>query len=272
MFKKYICFVLRVLIAAFLMVMLMGCKGRTSPSTSGTETDLTASPSTKETESEISEETVLESEETETEEETSSEAMETETETSGEASSSESFDEEDIPEGRSEIDLESLNEPVDAAAFYEEYGEISSTYDAASGSAFSEAEVIEAFAERGFLHAQIVSYFSMDGTFTGFDEAEPDSTDRHPNYEGWYVSSSGEYWQISCCDNVFMASPLGYNMEIAEGKIPVVLSETDTLCSYDNTTNSYFVTQPREDMLRVIRIDVVDSAALDAVTKEVLEP
>ena len=298
------CFISKILISVLLMLVLVGCSSRTMPSATGTESDLTVSHYTREVESETSTGTVLESlepgmetyeetfsesleSETETDEETVSESMEPETEASEETgsestkpetetpeetSSSEVFVEDEMSDENRNIDLESLNEPIDAAVFFEENGEIVSSYDAVSGSAFSEAEVIKAFAERGFFDAQIISYFSMDGKYIGDVEANPDSTDQHPCYEGWYISTSGEYWQVSCYNNAFMASPLSYNLENAEGRTPVLLSETDTVCSYDNTTNTYFETRPREDVLRVIRVDVLNSATLDNMTKEALTP
>ena len=176
------------------------------------------------------------------------------------------------PEESSDVDLNSLNAPIDAADFYEDFGEIISAYSTSSGSLLSEAGVIDAFAARGFTDVKIVSYFSLDGKYTGAVEVDPECVDSHPTYDGWYISNSGEYWQISYCNGFFMAAPLEYNLELEEGGIPILVSESDSVCSYDSSTNTFFVTKPREDVLRVICVDTLNSTALNTMTKEVLEP
>ena len=54
--------------------------------------------------------------------------------------------------------------------------------------------------------------------------------------------------------------------EQKESGVQVMLSEEDTITSYDSTTNKFYVNIPNADILTVKKVDKIDAETLDKLT------
>ena len=159
-------------------------------------------------------------------------------------------------------------EPVDAEAFYKENGEIiSKTKATDSKNVTSEKETIEILTERGFTEYSITTNFSMDGSYVDEKEIEGSSSEAHPMYTTYYVSSGGDLWTIELINGCITAYPVSYN-ENSDLKVPTMICEDDTTVSYDSVTNTFFETIPSESSVIIKKIDKIDRDSLDKLTKE----
>ena len=134
---------------------------------------------------------------------------------------------------------------------------------------YSEGDVTELLEKRGFTEYEITSAYSIDGVYDEPVEVSDSSETKHPMYETYYVSENDEVWTIMVIDGVIMAYPLSYNANYAD-KVPVVVSESDEIMSYDSSTNSFYKTIPNDDVMNVRVVDKIDAETLDSLTMEEL--
>lgn len=158
--------------------------------------------------------------------------------------------------------------PIDAEAYFKENGEIVSVIDANdSTDVTTEKESMELFTDRGFTEYPITTNYSMDGKYSDEKEIEESSAEKHPMFTTYYVCESGDLWTIELVNGCITAYPVSYN-EQSESEVPVIISETDTTYSYDSITNKFYETIPKDTALIVKKIDRIDSASLESLTKE----
>lgn len=170
----------------------------------------------------------------------------------------------DVPE-------ESVLDYIDSEEYYEENSEIVSVVPVNdSDNNVSEEELIYELNERGFDNIQVTTSYSMDGEYSDPEVITDSSEDEHPSYEFLYVSESDEYWSVIVIDGKIMALPLSYNL-VFENVIPIVVSETGEVVSYDSSTNSYFYTIPNNDRYDVRTVERIDAVTLAEMTVEELE-
>lgn len=62
-----------------------------------------------------------------------------------------------------------------------------------------------------------------------------------------------------------VANPVSFNIQ-SELSVQVIISEKDTVTSYDSTTNKFFETIPDESVLLVITVDRIDAETLNSLT------
>ena len=72
-------------------------------------------------------------------------------------------------------------------------------------------------------------------------------------------------WGIIVTGKQIIANPVLYNMSGKE-PVQVIVSEYETIYSYDSKTNMYYISIPKEDVLKV-DISKIDANALDNMTK-----
>ena len=163
-------------------------------------------------------------------------------------------------------------EATDAEAYFKQNGTIEDSYDVNdSADTLSEKQVYELLTERGFTTYSIVTEYAMDGTYNGSCEISSDSTDHHPIYLTYYMSSTNEMWQLSVVDGNILASPISYNLTLDADDVQKMVSESKTITSYDSTTNKIFKTIPNSDVLEVYVVSRIDAATLDGLTTSVLK-
>ena len=160
---------------------------------------------------------------------------------------------------------------VDAESYLEERGQIlSETKASDSESVETEAAASESLSSRGFSQDTIVSEFSMDGEYSEAKEVSAAGSSRHPVYETYYTAESGDLWMILSINGAVMANPISYNAT-AGRTVPVVLSESTFVVSYDNISGRFYETVPDPSELIVVVVDRIDAQTLDRMTAAELD-
>lgn len=131
-----------------------------------------------------------------------------------------------------------------------------------SDKVLSEADVYNMLNERGFVDYPIVTEYSMDGEYNKTENISQSSSTKHPMYQTTYISSSGDMWTIIIINDAIMANPVSYNMQSGR-KVQVVLSEKDSVISYDSAKNKFYETIPNESELIVKKIEKIDVETLE---------
>lgn len=133
----------------------------------------------------------------------------------------------------------------------------------------TEAEAQVFIIDRGFTDFPVSYEYSMDGHYSGTEEVDAESSDKHPIYQSYYISAENELWSIFVINGAIMAKPVSYSMQ-AGNAVEVLISETETLISYDSETNKFYEIKPYESETKVIVVDKIDAEALDALTVEAI--
>ncbi|MEI3551483.1 MAG: zinc ribbon domain-containing protein [Acutalibacteraceae bacterium] len=156
----------------------------------------------------------------------------------------------------------------DAEAYFRENTTLKSTFDVASSQYIhTESEAYDRFVERGFDGSQVMYEYTMDGTYLGANEISRSSSSKHPMYQAYYATTSGDIWMISEINGSFFATPITYNFS-NEQNVPVILSETDTITSYDSSTNKFYVNIPNESQTVIKTVSKIDAETIEKLTNE----
>lgn len=151
----------------------------------------------------------------------------------------------------------------DAEDYFEENSEVLSTFDAEeSDSVLTEAEVCKMLAERGFDQYPITTTYSMEGEYFDAIEVSENSDTKHPLYETYYVTEQGDYWLLYVINDSLIAQLIVYSYQY-EPDSAVVLSESNSVVSYDNTTNRFYETIPHESVMKIQVVERLDATTLD---------
>ena len=173
-------------------------------------------------------------------------------------------------EENEEVDLGSNYEvpEFDAEAYFRENTTLKSTFDVASSqSIHTESEAYDSFVERGFDGSQVMYEYTMDGTYLGENEISRSSSSKHPMYQTYYATTSGDIWMILEINGSFFATPITYNFSNTQN-IPVILSETDTITSYDSSTNKFYVNIPNASQTVIKTVSKIDAETIEKLTSE----
>ncbi|GEM_PF-2787526 len=168
------------------------------------------------------------------------------------------------------VETEFTVEYPDIEKYFQEKSSIKSVENAKdSNKSLAEKDAIKELASRGFTDYPVTSSFSISGEYYEPLEASETSDEIHPMYNTYYVNSSGELWSVFIVEDEVMASPVALVLQ-DDNPRQIVVSERDTILSYDNKDNRFYKTVPNEDALEVHYCDRIDSAQLDSLTLEVL--
>lgn len=143
--------------------------------------------------------------------------------------------------------IESLfgDEMSAAEEYYRSNGRLLSMIDAQkSEDLLTEAEVKPILNDLGFNDYPITYDYSISGEYADETEISDESSDKHPTYRT-------------------------FNLESDLG-IELLLSTSETLTSYDEETNKFYVTVPHDSTVIVKTVDSIDTQTLDALTVEEL--
>ena len=150
----------------------------------------------------------------------------------------------------------------DAEDYFEENSEVLSNFDAEeSDGVLTEAVVCKMLAERGFNQYPITTTYSMEGEYFDDIEVSEDSDTKHPLYQTYYVTERGDYWLIYVINDSLIAQLIVYSYQY-EPDPAVVLSESNSVVSYDNTTNRFYETIPHESVMKIQVVERLDSTTL----------
>lgn len=135
---------------------------------------------------------------------------------------------------------------------------------------YSEKDIYNEVEKRGFSEIDITTEYDYEGHYVSSYAMSRKSKKKHPVYQFQYVSKSNDTWIIFIIDSQIIAYPVSFNM-FSSTNTKVVLSETNTITSYDSNTNMFYKTIPKKSELRVVVVDIIDSSTLDMITSGDLE-
>ncbi|RKD30458.1 zinc ribbon domain-containing protein [Lacrimispora algidixylanolytica] len=171
-----------------------------------------------------------------------------------------------------EVDVDSLKiEHPDADAYYKKNTEIISEISAKkSNEVQTEKELMSSVESRGFTKYPISSEYSIDGEYYTATNITNDSSDKHPIYQTYYQSSSNDLWTIFIINGAVIANPVTYNMQSKLG-VQLLISESETITSYDSATNKFYKTIPNESEVIIKVVNRIDTETLDKLTIGVID-
>jgi len=157
-------------------------------------------------------------------------------------------------------------ESPDAGEFYEQNAQIISEVDVNCSDVIqTETELCKNLAVRGFADYPATTEYSMDGEYFDARTISETSSEKHPIYQTYYVTANGEVWTIFIINDSVMANPVSYNMQSGLG-VQVIISESETVTSYDSTTNKFYETIPDKSALIVKVVEEINTETLENLT------
>lgn len=161
--------------------------------------------------------------------------------------------------------------PPDADEYFSDNSTVIATIDALdSEDVHTESDAYDNFDERGLAMYPITTEYSMDGVYSEAARISSYSSRQHPMYQTYYITSNDDVWLIFEINGVMLASPLSYNEQLASGA-PVMISETDTITSYDSTKNKFYVNTPHSSVINLKTVARIDAETLEALTKGAID-
>ncbi len=163
-------------------------------------------------------------------------------------------------------ELENAQIDVDADAYFQNNSSIVSEIEVNdSDKVHTETEVYNDFVGRGFVENPIETDYSMNGDYFESEAISNTSSTKHPYYQTSYITSNGDIWIIIEINGAVMANPVSYNLQ-SGSNVQVIISETETVTSYDSQTNKFYETIPNESELIVKTIGSIDAETLENLT------
>lgn len=157
--------------------------------------------------------------------------------------------------------------PPDADKYFKEISTIISDFDAGdSQNIHSEADAYSNLTDRGFKQFPITTEYSIEGEYSKASEISRSSKSVHPMYQTYYITESGDVWVITEVNGSIIANPLSYNAE-SSLDAPVMLSEANTITTYDSTKNKFYVIVPNDSAIIVKTVTRIDAETLEGLTK-----
>ena len=167
------------------------------------------------------------------------------------------------------VPTEKVDRLDDAAAYFEQNSQVIETiYAPDSPSTMTEESASSELRSRGFGDCVATTEYSMDGEYYEADEISSSSSSKHPTYECTYITPDGDAWTIMLYNGMIMANPVSYNLGGNAGDVMVIVSESESVMSYDSASNCFFHTIPNPDALKVLKVDRIDAATLDSLTPD----
>lgn len=131
----------------------------------------------------------------------------------------------------------------------------------------TETEAYQNLEERGFAGQPINVEYDMNGEYSSATEISPTGTLKHPIYYTMFIAENGDVWMIFEINGAVFASPISYNYGNSYS-VEVMISETETITSYDSTVNKFYVTKPLESVLNVKVVERIDAETLNRISTE----
>lgn len=178
----------------------------------------------------------------------------------------------DSNSGTDDINLEDEDDSIpeeytvvapDAQQYFQDNSTILSVQDAtASPQVHTESETYQNLTQRGFVDQPIVSEYNMAGEYAEPVTIDAASSSKHPSYMTYYVCANGQVWTIFEINGVVMANPVSYNLQSTRSA-QLIISESESVTSYDGTTNKFYETIPSESELIVKTVSKIDAQTLE---------
>lgn len=139
-----------------------------------------------------------------------------------------------------------------------------------SKSTLSEKEAADTLINRGFSQYSISTNYSMSGEYYASIEIDKNAAEEHPMYETFYQAENGELWKVYSVNGIMMAFPITYNIT-SGAESEVMLSETDSVMSYDSQSNTFYENIPNDSTMIVVVVDKIDAQTLEQMTIEEID-
>lgn len=133
----------------------------------------------------------------------------------------------------------------------------------------TESEARALLNERGFVDFPVVYQYEMDGEYIAEHEASEGSAQKHPMYHTYYLSKNRVLWTVYVVNGDVVAFPASINLDSGRS-VEVLVTEANTLTSYDDEMNKFYITIPYSSMAVIKTVDNIDSDTLDGLTIEEL--
>lgn len=171
-----------------------------------------------------------------------------------------------------EITSESYEVPTkNADEYYKNNSQIISEINIKdSDKVSSEKDIKRNFGERGFNNYPITYEYSMDGQYSDASEISDSSDEKHPMYTTYYVTENGDVWTIVEVNGTIVANPVFYN-EQSELPVQLIISETESIVSYDSAKNKFYETIPNNLALLVKKVEKINNETLEKLTIEEID-
>lgn len=162
-------------------------------------------------------------------------------------------------------------ESIDAEEYFNNNSKVIASFDAATSSnVTTEAETYTNLTGRGFSMEPITTSFDVNGNFLDEVEISGSSSTKHPMYVTVYITQGGDFWSIVEINGKVFAYPISYNSESTLG-VPTMISESDTVISYDGVTNKFFEISPYASTMIVKTVDRIDAETIEKLTKREID-
>ena len=133
----------------------------------------------------------------------------------------------------------------------------------------TEEEVCLLMEERGFTQYPVTYEYNLEGNYIKEESVSKDSNAKHPMYQTLYLTSDGNVWSIFVIGKTIVANPAFYNAQLDE-ELQVLIAEDCTLTSYDDTSNLFYITVPKDSVIDLMEIEKINSETIEKITfKEV---
>lgn len=166
--------------------------------------------------------------------------------------------------GSSSIVLNSSYEvpAADANSYFDGISSVISKTDAfTSPNVRSESQVYDDFFQRGFKE-DITTEYQMNGDLDEKRTISRYSSLTHPVYQTYYTTKNKDLWLIVEINGTVMATPVTYNLSLDSG-MSLMLSETDTMTTYDSTSNQFYVIRPNADEITLKTVGTINAETLE---------
>ena len=134
----------------------------------------------------------------------------------------------------------------------------------------TETEVVDLFASRGFGENEIIYDFTIDGAYVGSTNVQNASQTKRPAYFTYYRTENDDLWIVYVINDTVTAYPLSYNAE-CDLPVDLMISESETITSYVDETNQYYVTIPYESAMIVRIVERIDAETLEQLTFDAID-
>lgn len=155
----------------------------------------------------------------------------------------------------------------DSEEYYENNSKVlSKTSAKESEKVTTEKETIGLLQKRGFKDFPITTNYDMEGNYIDGKEISESST-KHPSYETYYQTKGGNLWTVLVVNGVVMANPVFYNFQ-SKLNAQVIISESDSVVSYDGTKNMFYETVPNKSELIIKKTNTISAETLEGLDIE----
>ena len=164
---------------------------------------------------------------------------------------------------------EKTAEHIDAEEYFESLADIVSVEKTSNNANNSEKNVCSLLAERN-IQFDVLEYDIYENLkYLGTENITQPTDSVHPVYRAYYQNKRGDYYIIYVINGQVMVSPISFNLQRTRS-VEIIISEKKEITSYDSATDSFYITEPNKDVIKVVVVDKITDVVLDKYSVEEL--